>query len=133
MNTRRWLAACLLILALAALTGCFLLGNREPEAAFVVTYDVDPANPLVVDLDASASSDPDGDEIVAYSWVFGDDVTIITPMETTKTVSEPVLRVRYDVEGVYTVTLLVRDSLGNSSLPVMHTVMVPNVPVGPTE
>ena len=133
MYTRRWMAASLLILMLAALSGCFLFGNRNPEAAFTIVYDVDPTDPLVVELDASASSDPDGDAIVSYSWVFGDDVTIITPLEHTKVVGIPVLRVRYPVEDTYSVSLLVRDELGNSSLPVMDTVTVPNVPVAPTQ
>jgi len=133
MNTRRWLAACLLILALGALTGCFLFGNREPEAAFSVGYGVDPMDTLVVELDASDSTDPDGDELVAYSWVFGDDVTILPTQDYTSTVAVPVLRIRLPVEGTYTVTLVVRDSAGASSLPASATVTVPNVPISPTE
>jgi len=133
MNMRRCGVVLLSLVAVGLLSGCFLFANRPPEAAFTIVYNVDPADLMLIELDASASSDPDEDEIVSYSWVFVDDVTIISPMEETKTVSVPTMRIRYDVEGVYTVTLLVRDALGNSSDPVTQTVTLPNVPVGPTE
>ena len=132
MNAKRWAIACTLLLASALLSGCFLLGNREPEAAFAVVYGVDPAEPLAVVLDASASVDPDGDVIAAYAWVFGDDVTILTPQVYTATVGDPILNIRFPVEGSYTVTLVVRDDSGASSLPVSETIVVPNVPVSPT-
>lgn len=124
----------LAVLALSSLVGgCFLFGNRPPEAAFAIVYDVDPVDPLIVALDASASSDPDGaEDIVLYSWVFGDDVTILSPLEFTKSVQTPSIRVRYPVEGSYTATLVVRDSVGNSSLPISKQIIVPNVPVAPT-
>ena len=133
MSTRRGILAGAVLLAAALLGGCFLFPNRPPEAAFVVGYDVDPGDPLIVELDASSSADPDGDPIVAFSWVFGDDVDIITPLEHTKLVEIPVIRVRYPVEGTYTVTLLVRDDQGNSSAPTSKTVTVPNLPVAPTQ
>ncbi|MGB2982534.1 MAG: PKD domain-containing protein [Candidatus Bipolaricaulia bacterium] len=123
--------AALLVVTLVG--GCFLLPNRPPDASFVVRYDLDPADPMVVELDASASLDPDDDLIVAYLWTFGDDVTILTPLEHSKHVVVPVLRVRYPVEDTYDVTLLVRDDQGNSSAPVSGTVTVPNVPVGTTD
>jgi len=115
------------------LGGCFLFQNRPPDAAFVVIYDVDPEDPMVVDLDATSSSDPDGDAIVEYSWTFGDDVAILTPLDVSKRVETPILRIRYPVEGTYNVSLLVRDALGNPSEIVSGTVIVPNVPVGPTD
>jgi len=124
----------LVALACAALAGgCFLLPNRPPEASFVVTYGVDPADPMLVELDARASSDPDDDPIIEYLWTFGDDVTIVTPLEVSKLVTVPVLQIRYVTQGSYSVTLLVRDDQGNSSMPVSGTVTVPNVPVGPTQ
>jgi len=133
MNTRRWVAAGLLVLVLAALSGCFLFGNRNPEAAFTIIYDVDATDPLVVDLDASASSDPDGDNIVSYSWAFSDDMTIVSPQVYSTVGASEILRIRFPFEGTYTITLLVRDEAGNSSLPVMDTVIIPNVPVAPTQ
>ena len=134
MSRGRLLLVFAALLCVMLVGGCFLFPNRPPEASFIVRYDVDPGDTLVVELDASLSSDPDGDAIVAYSWIFGDDVTILTPLESTKLVEVPVIRVRYPFEDdPRTVTLLVRDEQGNSSAPVSQTVTVPNVPVGPTD
>jgi PKD repeat protein len=113
------------------LTGCFLFSNRPPEAAFTVGYGVNPEDPLVVELDASSSSDPDGDAIIAYSWVFGDDVTMIAPLEYTASVQTPVLRVRYPFEGTYSLSLVVRDEEGLSSTPVSKSITLPNESVSP--
>jgi len=68
----------LVLILLGALTvgGCFLFPNLPPEAAFIVNYNTVPGEPLVVVLDASASSSPDGDEIEAYMWTFGDDCSV---------------------------------------------------------
>lgn len=120
-----------ILLLVVLLGGCFLLPNRPPEAVFVVRYDVDPADPLVVNLDASSSSDPDGDAIVAYMWIFGGEVTFLAPLEYTATVQTPVLRVRYTVEDTYSLTLVVQDERGASSSPFSKTISLPNVPVAP--
>lgn len=120
-----------IVLLAGLLGGCFLLPNRPPEAMFVVRYDVDPADPLVVDLDASSSSDPDGDAIVAYAWIFGDDVTFLAPLEYTATVQTPVLRVRYQFEDTYSLTLVVHDERGASSSPFPKTISLPYVHVAP--
>ncbi len=127
-----WIA--LLLMVVGGLTGCFDFLNRPPEAAFVVTYDVNPEDPLVVQLDASASTDPDGDAITTYQWIFGDDVTILTPLALTKTVYVPVLLIRYPDESDQprTVQLLVIDERGKPSDPVSQQVIVPNVTVEPT-
>jgi len=124
----------LLLMVVASLTGCLDFLNRPPEAAFLVTYDVDPEDPLVVQLDASVSTDPDGDAITTYQWTFGDDVTILTPLEESKTVYVPVLLVRYPDESDQprTVQLLVIDERGKPSDPVFQQVIVPNVTVEPT-
>lgn len=119
-----------LVLAVGVL-GCLLLAGCElfqqpPVASFVVAYDVDLTDPMVVDLNASASTDPNGDAITAYMWTFGDDVTILTPLDTTKTVTVPVLRVRYPLEGTYPVQLLVRNKLGETSTIVSGTVTLPH-------
>ena len=132
MNRARWIAGLGVLLATSALVaGCFLL-SRPPIASFVVHYN-NTEDPLVVDLDASASSDPDGDAIAAYMWTFGDDVEILTPLEYTKLVAVPILRVRYPVEGEYTIALFVRDERGlTSEEGQQETIVLPNLPVGPT-
>ena len=127
MNRARWIAGSVALLAMLALVGgCFLL-SRPPTASFVVVYDVT-EDPLVVDLDASSSSDPDGDAIDAYMWTFGDDVTILTPLEFTKLVTVPILRVRYPLEGEYTIGLFVRDERGlTSEAGHEETIVLPNI------
>lgn len=129
----RLLLVFAVLLCVTFVGGCFLFPNRPPEAAFVVAYEVDPGDPLVVELDASSSADPDNDPIVHYLWNFGEDVTIITPLEYTKRVEIPLIRVRYPFEGAYTVTLRVRDEHLDISETVLRTVTVPNVPVTPTD
>jgi hypothetical protein len=109
------LAVCLATCALVA--GCFLFANRPPVAGVVVRYNVDETDPMVVELDASTSTDPDGDAIVAYSWIFSDNLTVITPSAFTTTVNYPRLRVRCPLEGQYTATVVVRDERGSSSEP----------------
>ena len=127
------LLVLLAIATLAVTSGCFLFQNRPPTAAFVVRYDVVEGDPMVVDLDATASTDPDDDPIVDYHWAFGDDAEILTPLAYTKLVQTPVLRVRYPHEGTYDVTLVVRDDQGTSSEPVTGQVILPNIPLAPTE
>jgi PKD repeat protein len=122
---KRRLALAVGVLGCLLLAGCELF-QQPPVASFVVNYGVDPADAMVVDLNASASSDPNGDAITAYMWTFGDDVTILTPLDTTKTVTVPVLRVRYRLQGAYAVQLLVRNELGETSTIVSGTVTLPH-------
>ncbi len=132
MNRIRRIAATIALGGVLALVaGCFLL-SRPPTASFVVLYNVT-EDPLVVDLDASASSDPDGDAIAAYLWTFGDDVEILTPLAYSRLVTVPVLRVRYPFEGEFAITLFVRDERGlTSEAGQTETILLPNLPVGPT-
>jgi hypothetical protein len=123
--SKRRLCLALGVLGLALLAGCALF-PQPPVASFVVVYNVDPADPMVVDLDASASSDPNEDAITAYMWTFGDDVTILTPLDYSKTVTVPVLRVRYPVEDTYPVQLLVRNEVGEASTIVTGAVTLPH-------
>ncbi|MCX6094486.1 MAG: PKD domain-containing protein [Candidatus Bipolaricaulota bacterium] len=122
---KRRLGLALGVLSCLLLAGCEFF-QQPPVASFVVHYSVVSTDPMVVDLDASASSDPNGDVITAYMWTFGDDVTILTPLDTTKTVTVPVLRVRYPLEGAYPVQLLVRNELGETSAIVSGTVTLPH-------
>jgi hypothetical protein len=132
MSRARWVVGlALLVGVLALVAGCFLI-SRPPTASFVVVYNVT-EDSLVVDLDASSSSDPDGDAIVAYMWTFGDDVTILTPLDYSRLVTVPVLRVRYPTEGEYTIQLFVRDERGlTSEAGHEETILLPNIVVGPT-
>ncbi|MDD5265005.1 MAG: PKD domain-containing protein [Candidatus Bipolaricaulis sp.] len=119
-----------LILA-AGVLGCLLLAGCElfqqpPVASFVVNYDVDPTDPMVVELDASASSDANGDAITAYKWVFGDDVTIITPLSYSQTVAVPKLLVKYPVEDTYSAQLVVVNEIGEQSAPTFGTITLPH-------
>ncbi|MBU0596124.1 PKD domain-containing protein, partial [Candidatus Bipolaricaulota bacterium] len=124
-------AALFLLGGLVLVTGCFLFANRPPVAAFAVKYNVT-ADPLVVEFDASTSSDPDGDAIAQYKWTFGDDVQILSPLEFSATVYVPQVLVRYPVEGTYKVQLLVYDEQNAASENVATIdVVVPSVPVIP--
>jgi hypothetical protein len=123
MRTRSLIGAVVLVTSALLLAGCGLF-NSPPEASFTVVYNVDLDDPLWVTLDASASTDVDGDQIVAYQWTFGDDVTI-QPTTYTTLVTDPVTTVRYPVEGTYTPTLAVRDEHGVNSLAVSRTVHLP--------
>jgi len=122
MKRAKRLGLLLVLVGALAVGGCFLFPNLPPEATFDPIFNTDPGDPLVVVLDASASTDPDGDETIElYWWSFGEDVTIITPLEWTKTVSVDALTVRYPVEGTYTVKLRVSDVEGAFSEQVSET------------
>ena len=124
----------LLLLLTFAVGGCFLFPNRPPVAEFEAIYNQDPEDPLVVVLDASASSDPDGDEtIVWYWWNFDEDVEIISPLVYTNKIPEETVTVRYPVEGTYWPTLAVEDEGGKISETVQQELILPNEEVGPTE
>jgi hypothetical protein len=124
MNRWRLLGLASLLLVVLGIGGCFLFPNHPPVASFTVVYGIDESDPLVVQLDASGSTDPDGDDIVSYMWSFGDNVTI-TPLDYSKTVSVPTITVRYPVEGKFTLTLVVVDSRGAMSDPVTADMEVP--------
>jgi len=126
-KTRR-LMVLAIVLATAALAGCFLFPNRPPVADFKALFGTDETKPLLVVFDASDSSDPDGDEIVDYMWTVDGEATIteITTLDTTKTVHVPVIAIEFSLEDTYEVTLAVRDEAGKVSIPVTTTVTVPH-------
>ncbi len=101
----------------AGLAACQpLTPNRAPIAAFVAT----PASgyaPLVVQLDARGSSDPDGD-LLAFSWTF----------DGTETASGSVI-VRTFAAGTHTVRLEVTDGRGGIDV-LTHSVDAQPVPAG---
>ena len=77
--------------------------SRLPRVAFALEF-TSGAAPLMVNMDASASSDEDG-AIVSYEWDFGDDA-MDTGVMTSHTYTE---------NGNYTVTLTVTDNDGLTS------------------
>ena len=124
MQKLRRLGLVILLLGAIALGGCFLFPNHSPIADVTVTYSSE--DPLVVDLDASGSTDEDGDEIVAYMWSFGDDdVEIIAPLTSSETVTEELITVNFRFEGTYDVTLVVQDAIGKLSTPLPIEITVP--------
>ena len=116
---------------LAVLTACSLF-PQPPVADFVVIYNVT-EDLMVVDLDASLSSDQNEDAIVSYMWVIDDDVNFIDPLASSKTVPTPVLQVRFPDEGDYVIQLLVVDATGAMSPPVSQTITLPVIVVAPTQ
>lgn len=78
--------------------------EQAPQASF--SFAEPTQRDLVVDFDASASADPDG-EIASYSWDFGDG--------TSATRSDPAAPHVYESPGRYTATLSVLDAAGCGS------------------
>lgn len=127
MNRWRLIGLFALLVAVIGVGGCFLFPNHPPVASFTVVYGTDTQDPLVVVLDASASSDPDGDRIASYMWSFGDkQVDFIHPAAySSRTVSVPSITIRCPFEGTYQVSLVVVDSRGEPSDPVSAQMPVP--------
>ncbi len=114
MRRMRRVGLGLLLLALFTTGGCFLFPDHPPVAMFTASYDTVPDKPLVVKLDASGSFDEDGDLIVDYMWTFTkqggdfeDGVELYPQGFKTCTVHQPIITVKYPVQGYYTVSLLV--------------------------
>lgn len=76
-------------------------GNRAPSAVAAATPRSGPV-PLAVRLDASGSSDPDGDPLT-FTWTFGDGSPAAAGSVVTHT---------YPVPGRFTATLTARDTHG---------------------
>lgn len=132
---RACVAALLVCCLLGILSGCFLLPNRPPVAAFVVNYNTT-EDPLLVELDASSSSDPDSDAIVTYMWVFITDdpagPAIIDPVAYSAVRSTPTLILRYPAEEISQIQLVVTDERDAMSDPVTRQITVPYYQVNPT-
>ena len=124
MQKLRRLGLVILLIGTVALGGCFLFPNHPPIASITVTNSSE--GPLVLDLDASGSTDEDGDEIVAYMWVFGGDgAVIIAPLTHSATVTVPVITVDFQFQGTRNVTLVVQDARGKLSEPLTIEITVP--------
>ncbi len=82
-----------------------------PSAAFSATPRSGAA-PLQVQLDASASSDPDGD-IAYYSWALRDeDWSVMSPAAQTRASGSPLLNWELNADGMYLLRLTVYDACG---------------------
>jgi len=91
--------------------------NRPPVASFTVSP-TDPTPGSVVQLNASASTDPDGDPIVEYAWDLGDGSPVLYGVNQTHA---------FATEGTYVVTLTVTDSQGDTGT-TTRNVVVSDVP-----
>lgn len=134
MNKGRWIVGFVALLGtLAFVAGCFLL-NRPPIASFVVNYNTT-EDPLVVELDASLSSDPDGDAITTYMWAFVMDdpegPEVLAPLAFSAVRQTPVLLLRFPVEGTAEIQLVVVDERATSSEVAAAPVVVPSIDVEP--
>ena len=107
-SSLRWLAPLMLLIPALMLVGCDSSGSNEegggspvePNAAFSTTM-----NGFTVSFDAGESGDPDGGEIRAYEWEFGDgDTGIGAQADHT-----------YGAVGDYDVTLTVTDDDGQEA------------------
>ncbi len=93
--------------------------NRPPVAQFTI----DPSRgdpPLLVNFDASGSSDADADPIT-YDWDFGDG-------GTSNGNNSPMIQHTYNTTGTFTAKLVVKDNQSNSSNPVSKEIHVGNTP-----
>ncbi len=72
-----------------------------------------------VTFNASGSSDADGDALINYRWDFGDG--------TVQNTSSPTVQHVYNDNGTYTVTLLVTDAPGATSLAATTSAVIANI------
>ena len=96
--------------------------NRAPTAVAFASPTFGPV-PLLVTLDATGSSDPDGDPLT-FDWSLGDG-SVLTGM-TSLTVTHT-----YTPAGIYTATLTARDNRGGVSAPATVRIDAGNTPPVP--
>lgn len=104
--------------------------NYPPEARFLLNLDGH-----TLSLDASASSDPDGDALVGYTWYIQDETGTVAQL------SGRTAQYTLPGDGTYSVTLRVEDAHGKggyrgTSQPVTagrrYTLQGPNAPLDPS-
>jgi glucose/arabinose dehydrogenase len=98
-------------------------GNRAPTAMATASPTAGPV-PLMVNFDASASSDPDPGDSLTYIWHFGDG----TPQFTT---TSPMTSHTYSVKGTYSAILVVRDKAGATSSSISIRIVAGDNPPAP--
>ncbi len=99
------------------------VGNNPPTAVASANPRYGAPPPLLVNFNATGSSDPDGNTPLVYQWDFGDGSLYGSGISPTHT---------YTSIGVYTATLTVFDSLGAAAAPVSLRIDVGNTPPVPT-
>jgi glucose/arabinose dehydrogenase/PKD repeat protein len=77
--------------------------NRSPVASILATTGLEGLVPFTVNLDASNSTDPDANEVLSYSWDFGDASELATTVQSSHT---------YTTNGTYLVEMTVADQAG---------------------
>jgi len=116
MNQSRLLSLwCLVCLGLALVASCDYIINTPPTAWLAATPTVGHA-PLTVQFDASASTDPQGDD-PEYYWRFGDGTMMVT--------DAPAVPHVYTEPGTYTVKLYVYDGYESSETVEITIVVLP--------
>jgi len=83
--------------------------------------------PLTVQFSAAGSADPDASDTLNYLWDFGDPSS-----PGTVTTSTPTAQHTYNANGIYTVTLRVRDQRNAVSEPATLRIFAGNTPPVPT-
>lgn len=96
--------------------------SQSPTAAIAATPTSGPA-PLFVTFDATGSADPDNDPLV-FDWDFGDGITNTTSSITTT--------YTYTTPGIFTATVIARDSFGLTSAPAAIEIQPGNTAPTPT-
>ena len=97
--------------------------TNQPPLAVISATPTYGYTPLVVSFDGSGSFDPDSN-LITYTWSFGDGVILSDVVSSTLTHT-------YNITGVYTASLTVRDALSTSS-PARIRIDVGNTPPTPT-
>jgi PKD repeat protein len=86
-----------------------VIANRPPIAVFTIKPDPPEGEaPLLVSVDASGSSDPDGDLPLTYRWDFGDGSSVPAGQ------SSPRYEHAYTKGGTFVLTLVVSDGRNQS-------------------
>jgi PKD repeat protein len=106
LNTQRVRVVLLGVCAVLALVAGCTFHNLSPIAHFTASAVIGAA-PLTIELDASGSSDPDGD-ILCYVWDFDTADTHVFQGQANATYT-------FAVPGAYDVSLTVRDTSGHAT------------------
>lgn len=99
-------------------------GQNQTPTAVASAQPTFGAAPLLVNLSAWGSSDPNAGDTLTFDWQFGDGVVLTNTSAVTVTHT-------YTATGVYTATLVARDNHGATSAPATVRIDVGNSPPTP--